>query len=136
MLSDLAPLEMSAPELADARLSGVGSAQTPLRLAQLLPVRSREDDTYARQDKTSSRDELGPDDAFSPHSPRFLPHVLHSLLFSEKCICYRPAAAVAETETFAALVPDVHGVRQSPCVMMMWAKAETRACLNAPLFLW
>lgn len=41
MLSDLAPLEMSAPELADARLSGVGSAQTPVRLAQLLPVRSK-----------------------------------------------------------------------------------------------
>lgn len=98
MLSDLAPLEMSAPEPADARLSGVGSAQTPLRLAQLLPVRSREDDTYARRDQTSSRDEPGPDYAFSPHSPRFLPHVLRLLLFSEKCICYRPAAAVAETD--------------------------------------
>lgn len=60
MLSDLAPLEMSAPEPADARLSGVGCAQTPLRLAQLLPVRSREADTYARRDKTSSRDESGP----------------------------------------------------------------------------
>lgn len=98
MLSDLAPLEMSAPELADARLSGVGCAQTPLRLAQLLPVRSREDDTYARRDKTSSRDEPGPGDAFSPHSPRFLPHVLRLLLFSEKCICYRPAASVAEMD--------------------------------------
>ena len=98
MLSDLAPLEMSAPELADARLSGVGCAQTPLRLAQLLPVRSREDDTYARRDKTSSRDEPGPDYAFSPHSPRFLPHVLRLLLFSEKCICYRPAASEAATD--------------------------------------
>ncbi|KAM7415606.1 hypothetical protein PAMA_017906 [Pampus argenteus] len=98
MLSDLAPLEMSAPEPADARLSGVGSAQTPLRLAQLLPVRSREDDTYTRQDKTSSRDEPGPYDAFSPHSPIFLPHVLRLHLFSEKCICYCPAAAVAETD--------------------------------------
>ncbi len=98
MLSDLAPLEMSAPELADARLSGVGSAQTPLRLAQLLPVRSRKDDTYARQDKTSSRDEPGSDDAFSHHSPRFLPHVLHLPLFSEKCICSRPAAAAAKTD--------------------------------------
>lgn len=98
MLSDLAPLEMSAPEPADARLSGVGSAQTPLRLAQLLPVRSREDDTYTRQDKTSSRDEPGPYDTFSPHSPIFLPHVLCLRLFSEKCICYCPAAAVAETD--------------------------------------
>ncbi|KAM7391092.1 hypothetical protein PAMP_021808 [Pampus punctatissimus] len=98
MLSDLAPLEMSAPEPADARLSGVGSAQTPLRLAQLLPVRSREDNTYTRQDKTSSRDEPGPYDAFSPHSPIFLPHVLRLHLFSEKCICYCPAAAVAETD--------------------------------------
>lgn len=40
----------------------------------------------------------GPDDAFSHHSPRFLPHVLHLLLFSEKCICYRPAAAAAKTD--------------------------------------
>lgn len=93
MLSDLAPLEMSAPEPADARLSGVGCAQTPLRLAQLLPVRSREDDTYAGRDKTSSRSEPGLDDVFSPHSPRFLPHVLRLLPFSQKCICYRPAAA-------------------------------------------
>lgn len=127
MLSDLAPLEMSAPEPADARLSVVGRVQTPLRLAQLLPVRSREDDTYARRDKTSSRDELDPDNAFSPHSPRFLPHVLRLLLFLEKCICYRPAAAVVEMKTFAALLPDVQGLRQSPCVMMMWAKAETGA---------
>lgn len=96
MLSDLAPLEMSALEPADARLSGVGSAQTLLRLAQLLPVRSSEDDTYARRDTTSSRDEPGPDAVLSPHSLIFLPHVL--LLFSEKCICYRPAAAVAETD--------------------------------------
>ncbi|KAK2901650.1 hypothetical protein Q8A73_011396 [Channa argus] len=98
MLSDLAPLEMSAPEPADARLSRVGSAQTPLRLAQLLPVRSREDDTYARPDKTSSSDERGPDDAFLPHSPIFLPHILCFLLFLEKCICYCPAAAVAEMD--------------------------------------
>lgn len=96
MLSDLAPLEMSAPEPANARLSRVGSAQTPLRLAQLLPVGSREDDTYARPDKTSSRDEGGPDNAFLPHSPIFLPHILCFLLFLEKCICCRPAAAVAE----------------------------------------
>lgn len=72
MLSDLAPLEMSAPEPADARLSGAGSAQTPLRLAQLLPVRSREDDTCGRADQTSSRDEPGPGDMFSP--PRS-PHI-------------------------------------------------------------
>lgn len=39
-----------------------------------------------------------PDDTFSPHSPRFLPHVLRLRLFSEKCICYRPAAAVAEPD--------------------------------------
>lgn len=89
---------MSAPEPADARLSGVGCAQTPLWLAQLLPVRSREDDTYAQQEKTSSRDDPSPDYMFSPHSPRFLPHVLLLLLSSEKCICYRPAAAVAELD--------------------------------------
>ncbi|CAB1460407.1 unnamed protein product [Pleuronectes platessa] len=66
MLSDLAPLEMSAPEPADARPSGAASARTPLRLAQLLPVGSREGDTSARPDRTSSRDEPG---------TRIVPHI-------------------------------------------------------------
>lgn len=113
MLSDLAPLEMSAPEPADARLSGVGCAQTPLRLAQLLPVRSREDDTYARRDKTSSRDEPGLDDAFSPLSPRFLPHVLRLLLFLETCICYRPAAAAAEPDLCCPVARCARGTTKS-----------------------
>lgn len=69
MLSDLAPLEMSAPEPADARLSGVGSAQTPLRLAQLLLVRR----TTRALDETRQVAETScpPDGAFLPHSPIF-----------------------------------------------------------------
>lgn len=83
-------------------------------------------------DKTSSRDEPGPDDIFSPHSPRFSPHVLRLLLFfggvhllaSSCCrgsdLCY-PSAQCAR------------GVRQSPYVMMMWTKPEVGACPSAPI---
>lgn len=39
-----------------------------------------------------------PCDMFLPHSPIFLPHVLRLRLFFEKCICYRPAAALPETD--------------------------------------
>lgn len=94
MLSDLAPLEMSAPEPADARPSRVGSAQTPVRLAQLLPVRSREADTCAGADG----DERRPDTAFLPRSLIFLPRILCFLLFSGTCVRCGPAAAAAETD--------------------------------------
>lgn len=133
MLSDLAPLEMSAPEPADARLSGVGSAQTPLRLAQLLPVRSRQDDAYeTRQAAEMNR-------ALAPRSRPIPPYFCHT---SYACFSFRRSASATVQlllrlkRTSAALVPDVQGARQSPCTMMMWAKAETGARLSDPLLLW
>lgn len=130
MLSDLAPLEMSAPEPADARLSGVGSVQTPLRLVQLLPVRSRTTDTL-NETRQAAETKPGPDAALSSHSPAFLPHVLRLHLILEKCICYRPAAAAYETD-LCCLTARCAGGTKGPCVKMMWAKAKTGACLNDP----
>ncbi|KAK5870710.1 hypothetical protein PBY51_003634 [Eleginops maclovinus] len=102
MLSDLAPLEMSAPEPADARLSGVGSAQTPLRLAQLLPVRSRTTHTLneTRQAAEMNR-------AIAPFPRISATRLTLASLFGEVHLLL--SSCCCSERALAALLPDVQG---------------------------
>lgn len=96
MLSDLAPLEMSAPEPADARLSEVGECTAPTGSAAACKKQGGRHIRSTRQDKQQRR--TGPlRRIFAP-----FPHISATsyvcFSLSEKCICYRPAAAAAETD--------------------------------------
>lgn len=98
MLSDLAPLEMSAPEPADARLSGVRSVPDSTATGSAAACKKQRTMRSTRRDKQQSWTAawwrlLAPFPQIFCHMPSHSPPLLFKMH-----ICSCPAAAVAQTD--------------------------------------